>query len=608
MSSGPIDKASFAPIAIIGMACRFPGANNLEEFWTTLLEGERRISAPPTRISRGSVPAEIWAEDEEMPPGGFFEAVDSFDHEFFGICQADALVMPPQHRMFLETCYHALEDARIPMGSIRGTESAVYAALSPNEYSQRRSMTAGYFNAFALGATDQAMGANRVSKFFGISGPSMNLDAACASSAIATDLACQYLQNNSGVAFAGGANIITSLFGHALLSRSWMMSADGHCRSFDKEASGYVRGEGCAVLILKQLDAAVRDGDYVRAVIRSSCVANSGDKKETSQSQPTGLALAMNRAYKLGQIDPMRINYIEGHGVATPAADETELESINQIFAPARPDTNSAKRWLGSLKPNFGHTEWTAGAASLIKSALIVERGIIPPNIDFEEPHDLLEDSDFSVPTKREHCTDKSLLAGVNSFGIGGTSAHIVLESPPTQTSPARTSHVSKRNCTVVPLSAQSQESLNQLSESLSRTSADRMETNAIAAQFAFGRTSFPLRRATVLPAESQQSDPPIETDAVQRPIIFLFTGQGSQYPRMSEELSACSPTFQAAFNECVDRFQELLGYSIHEVLKESVATVSETLYAQPAIFSFEYAMAKTWLALGVQPTASIGH
>lgn len=432
----------FAPIAVVGMSCRFPGANTVEEFWQLLAEGRDAIT---------EVPLERWdaaaSYDEAVGEkgktnnrwGGFLQNVKDFDPRFFEISTREAAMIDPQQRLMLEVSWEALENGGINPQQLKETRGGVYVGVSGNEYAHEvLQVPADLDGYFATGNALCAI-ANRVSYFFGLTGPSLILDTGCSASLVALHLACQGLQTGEiDLALTGGVNLIFSPNGAIALSQSWIMAADGRCKPFDVTADGYTRSEGCGVVVLKRLEDAERDGNNILAIIRSSAVSHNGHGSGASMAAPDVIAQqkliteALNRA----GLKPSDISYIEAHGTGTPSGDAVEAQALAGVFGFDNAVEHSV--WLGSVKGNIGHTEPVAGIAGLIKVILSLKHSTIPPQLNFTayNPDTGLEKSTLVIPQQSYPWSRSSQprRASVNSFGIGGTLAHLIVEEPPVVT------------------------------------------------------------------------------------------------------------------------------------------------------------------------------
>jgi malonyl CoA-acyl carrier protein transacylase len=624
-------------IAIIGIGCRFPGAKNPEEFWQLLREG---------RVAVTQVPPERWDVDAFYDPnlesdnkmntrwGGFLEDVDKFDPLFFGVSSREASAMDPQQRLLLEVTWEALENAGLAPAQLAGSQTGVFVGISSQDYyklmldAPKRAAT-GISNSIA---------ANRLSYFLDLRGPSMAVDTACSSSLVAVHLACQSLRTReANLALAGGVNIILSPQWNVTFSQAGMMASDGLCKSFDAAADGYVRGEGCGIVVLKRLRDALKDGDNILAVIRGSSVNQDG--RSNGLTAPNGLAqqAVIRQALENADVLPNQIDYIEAHGSGTPLGDVIEVQSLTQVIGQGR--SQYQKCALGSVKTNIGHLEAAAGIAGLIKVVLSVQYGEIPPHPHLKEinPRIVLEKTPFVIPTIHQPSDIKPRFVGLSSFGFGGTNAHVVLEATPPEWEFSQgnlglrdtdKNLDIKRPLHLLTLSARSDTALKQLADRYESHLAANPEQLLPDICFAAntGRSHFDYRLAIV----AEEADTVRqqlgnftsgkETDGTlagkvgdrKRPkIAFLFTGQGSQYIGMARQLYDTQPTFRKALNQCDELLRPNLSQSLLSILypeSGQSSLLDDTAYAQPALFALEYALCQLWQSWGIEPDAVMGH
>jgi acyl transferase domain-containing protein/acyl carrier protein len=427
------------PIAIIGIGCRFPGADTLEAFWSLLTEGREAVT---------EVPAERWPIADFYDPtledtgkmntrfGAFLSDIDRFDPGFFGLSPREAAAMDPQQRLLLEVSWQALEDAGLAPERLAGSPAGVFVGLNGTDYFQLMTVPPSR----AGTGVANAVAANRLSYFYDLQGPSLAVDTACSSSLVAVHLACQSLATHeSSLAIAGAVNLTLVPELTVALSQASMMSPEGRCKTFDASADGYVRGEGCAVVILKRLTDAERDGDRVLAVIRGSAVNHNG--RSNGLTAPSGLAqqAVVRRALARAGVKPSAIGYVETHGSGTPLGDPIEVQALAAVLSEGRrPDQPPCL--LGAVKTNVGHLEAAAGMAGLLKAVLALRHGQVPPNLHLGTPNPALALAltPFSLPAALTPWpSDGPRLAGVSSFGYGGTNAHVILSEAPGSSAPA---------------------------------------------------------------------------------------------------------------------------------------------------------------------------
>ncbi len=609
------------PIAIIGIGCRIPGAETGPEgFWQLLKEGRDAISqAPADRWDA----AAYYSADPDTPGrtstlwGSFLPAVDQFDAAHFGISRREAVSMDPQQRILMETSWEALEHAGYSPRCLSGSATGVYMGLSTSDYHgmllERGEESLDTY--FATG-TSASIAAGRVSYSLGLQGPSMAIDTACSSSLVSVHLACQALRaGECRMALAGGINLILWPEVTIALSKAHMMTPDGRCKAFDSRADGFVRGEGCGVVILKRLSAAMDDRDNVLAVIRGSAVNQDG--RSSGITAPNGAAQekAIRQALANAGVSPDEIGYVESHGTGTALGDPIEAHALTSVFGRGRAADNPLT--LGSVKTNIGHLEAAAGVAGLIKVVLALQNGQIPPHLHFHQmnPHIDWAGMPVRIPVEGKPWQRGSnrRIGGVSSFGFSGTNAHVIVEEAPHF---ERAKPEQERPAHILSLTARSPEALTQLAgryaEALGRTECDLGDicftANSGRAQFDHravycGGTNEEMRQALLGPpiAQGLKSGTP-ET-------AFLFSGQGAQYAGMGKELHATHPVFRRAIEQCATLLKGELEEPLLEVLWGSATQrLDLTAYTQPALFALEYALAELWKSWGIMPSAVLGH
>ncbi len=631
-SHGPLLEG----VAIIGMAGRFPGAKSVAEFWRNQLNGVEAIShftveelEIPNAAAAASNPNYVRAHS-------VLEDVDLFDPEFFGIYPREAELMDPQHRLFLECCWIACEDAGYDpyaypgaIGVFGGTSHATYfLSRLCTDPGFIRKFTGGYqLDNFAEMVGNQLdFLATRVSYKLNLRGPAFGMVSGCSTSLVAVSQACQSLLTyQSDMALAGGASITFPQKRGYNYQEGGMGSADGHCRTFDADAQGTVFGSGVATVLLKRLEDAVRDGDQIYAVIRGFAVNNDGSAK-VGYTAPSveGQARVIAMAQEAAGVHPDTIKYVEAHGTGTPLGDPIELAALNQAFR-AR---STGKRFcaVGTVKTNVGHLDVAAGVTGLIHATHMVRHGMFPPTLHFKKPNPNfdLENSPFYVNTQRTEWKNdgKPRRAGVSAFGVGGTNAHIILEQ-----APDRPSAPSSKPAQLLVLSARSEAALNRATDTLAEHLKSSPDLNLADAAWTLqvGRRNFPCRRSVVASnaaeaatALSQRDRNRVQTRLrpMDKPVVsFLFPGQGSQHANMAREIYQNEAVFRAAVDRCAEILLSHLGADLRTLLyppdgvsEEAKRRVTDTIIAQPAIFAIEYALAQLWMSWGVRPQAMLGH
>jgi acyl transferase domain-containing protein/acyl carrier protein len=597
----PPDHAE--PIAIVGMACRFPGgASNPEEFRRLLLSGFDAVT---------EVPAERWNIDEFYDPepgtpgtmstryGAFLRDIDRFDPHLFGIAPREAESLDPQQRLLLEISWEALEDAGYAPDSLSATPAGVFIGLGLNEYAQLAldGDVTRIDPYLTLGSTPSAA-AGRISYTFGLRGPSMVVDTACSSSLVAVHLACASLRSNDcALALAAAANLILSPQSTIALSSLRMMASDGHCKTFDASADGFVRGEGCGVVVLKRLSAALKDGDRIHAIIRGSSVNQDG--RSGGFTAPNGVAqqALIKQALENAGVSAAQVGYVEAHGTGTPLGDPIELQALSAVMSEGR----SADKPLpvGSVKTNIGHLEAAAGIAGLIKTVFVLRDRVIPPHLHLRNPNPFIPWEQLCIEVPREPVAFHGRFAGVSSFGATGTNAHVVLEEAPglvpKQTSIDRPMHV-------LTLSARSGLSLEARRQAMIAAATDQIDFPDLCYTANAGRSHFAHRIAIVADSAAQAREKLFRAtaaEAVGKPrIAFLFSGQGSQYTGMARGIYEIDEEFR----DVMDRASAIAGQSFFE------ASLDQTQFTQPFLYALEYGLARIWRRWGIEPAAVMGH
>ncbi|KAF6802755.1 PKSN polyketide synthase for alternapyrone biosynthesis protein [Colletotrichum sojae] len=667
-SPRPGDRDTDEPIAVIGMACRFSEANSPSRLWDMISSGRTGHSAVPER----SWSSEAWYHPSRHRAGGqeqicatsghFLDDVSAFDAPFFSVTANEAVAMDPMQRLGLEIAYEAFENGKfmvetrtgITMRKLAQSTTAVYSGVMTNDYQMLAEADPYRLGVNSAAGTGRAMLSNRISWFFDFHGPSLTVDTACSSSLYAVHLACQSIRvGESDQALVTGQNLILNPTLYSQLSGMHMTSPDGISHSFDASANGYGRGEGIAGLVLKRLSSALADGDVIRAVIRATGVNSDGKTPGITVPSEDAQAELIRRVYERANLDMARTAYFEAHGTGTPKGDPIEVRAIRETIAAARNLHGAGPLYVGSVKPNIGHTEGCAGLAGLIKAVLCLESGVIPPVAGLREinPELLEPGSNLIFPTAATPWPGTELRrASVNSFGFGGANAHVVLddarhhleESQSNGRHITRTADESTVTCTqrtaeaaldddgetencqrVFVLSAFDRKGLGRNAKALEAFLTEHKTASlaSLAHILASKRTAHTFRNFVVagtreelvsrLLTSTDNPAPPVELRSSQsRRLVFLFTGQGAQRPGMAKELIASCPVFRESIASS-QKYLRRLGcdWKLADVLVHASAEMlNDARYSQPVCTAVQIALVQLLRYWGVVPSAVIGH
>jgi len=616
-------------VAIVGLAGRFPGARNVEQFWRNLAAGVESVTFfTEEEISEFDIAPELLANADYVRANAVLEGIEEFDAAFFGFTPREAEITDPQHRLFLECAWEALEDAGYDPQTYVGT-IGVYAGVDRDTYSfnlyshPEILRSVGVFQS-VLG-TDKDYLATRASYKLDLTGPSVVIQSACSTSLVALHLANQaLLAGDCDMALVGGVSVLLPQERGYLYTDGGIYSPDGHCRAFDARAGGTLGGNGVALVVLKRLEDALDDGDHIRAVVKGSAINNDGSGK-VGYTAPSveGQARVIEAAQAVAGVDPASISYVEAHGTGTKLGDPIEFEALHRVFRdPGRPPRSCG---VGSVKTNVGHLGVAAGVAGLIKTTLALEHRELPPSLHFETPNPRLEidQGPFYVNTELRPWPegDGPRRAGVSSFGIGGTNAHAVLEEAP---EPAASSP--SRPWQLLVVSARSAPALETATRNLARHLEAHPEQDLADVAFTsqVGRRRFQHRRIAVcssrgealeiLGGEGERGPLTRRREIKERQTAFLFPGQGAQYPGMGRGLYETERVFRQSFDRSAELLRGELRLDLREVVfadpddPEAARRLAETALTQPALFAVEYALAELWRSWGIEPEAMIGH
>jgi phthiocerol/phenolphthiocerol synthesis type-I polyketide synthase B len=619
------------PVAVIGLGCRLPGGiSGPDEYWQFICEGRNAVT---------EVPAERWAPFDDGTPevaaalatttrfGGYMDNLDAFDAEFFDISSREAAKMDPQQRMLLEVAWEALEHAGIPPSSLRRSQTGVFAGACYTDYGYVAGMDLTNVDAWTNSGGALSIIANRLSYFLDFRGPSVTVDTACSSSIVALHLACQSLRvGDSDVALAAGVNLMLAPSVVRAFDQTGALSPTGACHAFDADADGFIRGEGCGVVVLKRLSDAVRDGDRVLAVVRGSAVNQDGRSNGLLAPNPAAQMAVLRSAYANAGLQPQDVDYVEAHGTGTPLGDPIEARALGTVLGRGRAE--DAPLLIGTAKTNLGHLEAAAGIAGLIKTVLAIHEGTIPPNLHFQNPNPHIPFDQLRLKVVAEQQdwpeTGQPRRAGVSSFGFGGTNAHAVIEQAPPAVPVIREAEPA---VTTLVLSGKSVERISSQARSLAdwlQGAGAQVRLPDVAHTLSYHRERH-AQFATVCVRDREQAVAQLQAlaegrytdgaDGIVGPhdgpcspgTVFVFSGQGSHWAGMGRQLLADEPVFAEAIAELDPIFVEQVGFSLQQIIADGEA-ISGDAQVQPVLMGLQLALTELWRSYGVHPDAVIGH
>ncbi|BBM86750.1 type I polyketide synthase [Candidatus Uabimicrobium amorphum] len=619
------ESAPSTPIAVVGMSCRFAGdVDTPQKLWQMLLDKKDAVT---------EVPKERWNIDDYYDPdpnapgktytrwGSFVSDADKFDASFFGIIPNEARMMDPQQRLILETAWEALEDGGQAPESWKDELVGVFLGISNNDYERiYNRMEKRDVDVYSGTGNTFSVASGRLSFLLGFQGPNVAIDTACSSSLVTVHMACQSLRNKEcNMALAGGVSLLLSPEATIYFSKARMMSPDGRCKTFDAKANGYVRGEGCGFVVLKRLDDAIESRDNILAVIRGSAVNHDG--KSSGLTVPNGVSqqLVIRNALQSGGVSPQDVSYVECHGTGTSLGDPIEIQSLAKVLGRDKEQSPTLK--VGSIKTNIGHLEAAAGIAGLIKAVLCIQNKYLPAHLHFDTPSPHIAWDQFAIDVTKDggEWQDTKRIAGVSSFGFSGTNSHVVVAEAP---SAKRGGICCEENLFI--LSAKTQSGLDAIVQKYATYLPNTTHSLAdICYTLQTGRNHFKYRLAiaekdTAKITEALQkmaSGETVRTVSIgkeqrNKGVVFLFTGQGSQYPQMAQQLYETHRVFRDAIDECAKYADQYLPQPLTKILYDTSCEVdiNDTAITQPLLFCIEYALAQLWMSWGIRPAMVMGH
>ena len=630
-----LENERHEPIAIIGMSCRYPGGvDNSADFWTMLRNGKSGI----VEMTNERWNADEYFSPDRAAPGkmyskamGVVDALDEFDAELFGIAPIEAESMDPQQRVLLEVSWQAIEDAGIRVPDLNGSKTSVYLGICHQDYAllQARYTDTERVSAYDGTGNAHAVASGRLSYLFGLRGPSVSIDTACSSSLVSLHLACNSLRSGeSDLSLAGGINIVITPSTSIVFSKANMLAADGRCKTFDASADGYVRAEGCGMLVLKRLSDAQRDGDRVLAVIRGTAVNQDGRSQGLTAPNEIAQENVIRDALANARLQPSDVSYIEAHGTGTPLGDPIEISALASVYGAGRGADD--KLIVGSAKTNIGHMEAAAGVGGVMKVVLALQHGEIPPHLHFTRPNPHIDwdNTPITIPTALmpwQTKNDRPRIGGVSSFGFSGTNAHVILEQAPLQAdAPVQAAARPEPRMASFVIGAKSPAALQQLAQDYVGWLDDHAATPfwqlaqnvarhrvAFNHRLGFAADSVDVAReklAAFIAGETRADIFSGRTAGAAPRVAFVFTGQGSQYRGMGCALYRTNGLYRKHFDAAAAALAPYVAGDILQIIEHDDSRLDVTEFTQPALFAVQYALAQLWAECGVKPAMVLGH
>lgn len=635
MDKQPTGPTNREPLAIVGIGCRFPGGvEDTESFWNMLAEGRSGIiEVPENRWNR----ERFYHPDTSIPRkmhtkwGGFVSNLDMFDAQFWGISPREALRMDPQQRWLLECAWESIEDAGYRPSSLKDTRTGVYVGIASNDYAQVQMTSPNDVDVHTNSGSTLSIASNRIAYLMDLKGPAISVDTACSSALVAINIGCRDMWAGTiDHALVGGVNALLTPDTSIGFSKATMLSPSGQCFAFDDRANGYVRGEGAGMMMILPLSKALENNDRIYATVRSAVINQDGNTSSMTVPGQDTQEVMLVQAYEEADMPPRRVTYMEAHGTGTPVGDPIETNALGNILSQGRTDEN--KCLIGSVKTNVGHLESGSGAAGMVKAAMVLNKGKVPPNLNFKNPNPNIDFDGLKLKvvtelTPLEPQAGELPVASVNSFGFGGTNAHIVLEGAPEQKQPKKPREKADRPF-VLPISGKDETTIkayaNRYRTWLEDESLDLAEVTYSAGErkeqhdqraVVFGKDAKELRdrlRAFAKNTSGADVEGVVEGATVDEPapIVFVFTGQGAQWWAMGQELLETEPVFRKTIEKIDKQIRKLGDWSLLEEMtrSEEDSKINRTYIAQPAIFALQVALAELWKSWGVEPAKVVGH